>query len=200
MIRDDGVPDAKDYKSRLYHIYEHVRDDLNRDAQEHDPLPDLVINGYYLLGKDWLETEKAWVERGFNTPPVMISVANRTETAARVKFAFDHKKIRMDEPVRKLSRKEKAELLRQKVDTVGQSGKPGEPTKRSQINFCVFDSTWEASEAFELDRNPVVEAWVKNDHLGFEILYIFKGEVRKYRPDFIVRLKNGKSVNSWMSG
>ena len=24
------------------------------------------------------------------------------------------------------------------------------------------------------------------------IAYIFKGEVRKYRPDFIIRLKNGK--------
>jgi hypothetical protein len=65
VICDDGVPDAKDYKSRLYPIYEHVRYDLNRGAQE-------------------------------------------------------------DESVRKLSRKEKAELLRQKVDTVGQSGKPGE--------------------------------------------------------------------------
>jgi type III restriction enzyme len=74
------------------------------------------------------------------------------------------------------------------------TGKPCEPTKRSHINFCVFDSTWEASEAFELDRNPVVEAWVKNDHLGFEILYIFNGEVRKYRPDFIIRLKSGKNL------
>ncbi|MDL5503628.1 MAG: hypothetical protein QSU88_10465, partial [Candidatus Methanoperedens sp.] len=51
---------------------------------------------------------------------------------------------------------------------------------------------WEASEAFELDRNPNIDAWVKNDHLGFEILYIFKGEVRKYRPDFLIRLKNRK--------
>jgi type III restriction enzyme len=55
------------------------------------------------------------------------------------------------------------------------TGKPCEPTKRSHINFSVFDSTWEASEAFELDRNAYVDAWVKNDHLGFEILYIFKG-------------------------
>ena len=31
------------------------------------------------------------------TPPVMITVANRTETAARVKYAFDHGKIRIDE-------------------------------------------------------------------------------------------------------
>ncbi len=72
------------------------------------------------------------------------------------------------------------------------TGKPCEPTKKSHINFCVYDSTWEASEAFELDRNPDVDAWVKNDHLGFEIIYIFKGEVRKYRPDFIIRLRNGK--------
>ena len=32
---------------------------------------------------------------------------------------------------------------------------------------------------------------MKNDHLGFEIVYIFKGVVRKYRPDFLIRLANG---------
>ena len=511
VIRDDGVPDAKTYKSKLYHIYNdpEVKDDLNRKAEEHEPLPDLVINGYYLLGKDWLETAKLWKDNPrFTTPPAMITVANRTETAARVKYAFDHKKIRIDElcipertlhidskvleeaesqeeavsfengsegeqgdePVNKLSKKKQGELLRQKVDTVGQVGKPGEqiqkviavgmlsegwdaktvthimglrafssqllceqvigrglrrtsyeinpetgkfepeyvnifgvpftflpheaqdgpppppptpktriepviekqqfeikwsniiridhvyrpmlrldmdkvkplelnaidtatlaelapivegkpdvtkiseinlkdlgqkfrmqkiifeaardifdqmkptwkgnkefllaqliqlveefissgkiqispplfyqddmrrrilitlnmnkvvqhiweairfdntesiipvfdsdkpirstadmrtwysgkpcePTKCSHINFCVFDSTWEATEAFELDRNPKVEAWVKNDHLGFDIHYIFNGVVKKYHPDFIVRLKTGK--------
>ncbi|HEY3304892.1 MAG TPA: DEAD/DEAH box helicase family protein [Candidatus Binatia bacterium] len=510
VVRDDGLPDVKTYKSKLYHIYEHVKDDLNRKAEEHEPLPDLVINGYYLLGKDWLEAAKAWKARGLRTPPVMISVANRTETAARVKYAFDHKKILLeelcapertlhidskvldmaeaqeepvaingdeerdededvDEPVRKLSKKELAERLRQQVDTVGQAGKPGEQiqkvisvgmlsegwdartvthimglrafssqllceqvvgrglrrvsyefdkekglfepeyvnifgvpftflpheaadgppppppqpktkiesviekkefeiswpnviridhvyrqelkldleavkslelnayetrtlaevapivegkpditklsevdletlgkkfrwqkiafetasavfdqmkptwkgnkeyllgrlirlmdefilsgkiqispplfnqddvrrrilitlnmskivqhiwesiipenteflvpifdterpiistgdmrtwytgkpceyTKRSHINFCVFDSTWEATEAFQIDRNPGVSAWVKNDHLGFEILYVFKGVVHKYRPDFIIRLQTG---------
>ena len=511
VVRDDGVPDAKTYKSKLYHIYEHVKADLNRRAEETVPLPDLVTVGYYLLGKDWLEAAKAWKGRGFRTPPVMISVANRTETAARVKYAFDHKKILLEElcvpertlhidskvldmaeaqeeplainggeedeeendndgPVRKLSKKELAERLRQQVDTVGQVGKPGELiqkvisvgmlsegwdartvthimglrafssqllceqvvgrglrrvsyefdkdkglfeaeyvnifgvpftflphetvdgppppppppktkiepvnekkefeiswpniiridhifrqelkldldkvksleldvlktptlaevapivegkpdvtklseidlqtlaqkfrwqkiafetasgifdqmkpswkgnkeyllarlirlmevlvasgkihinpplfnqddvrrrlvvtlnmskvvqhmwesiitenteslvpifdterpiistgdmrtwysgrpceyTKRSHINFCVFDSTWEATEAFELDHNANVDAWVKNDHLGFEVLYVFKGVVHKYRPDFIIRLKTGR--------
>ncbi|MGH8605074.1 MAG: BPTD_3080 family restriction endonuclease, partial [Gammaproteobacteria bacterium] len=74
------------------------------------------------------------------------------------------------------------------------TGKPCEYTKRSHINFCVFDSTWEASESFELDRNPEVAAWVKNDHLGFEVLYIYKGVVRKYRPDFIIRLVSGATL------
>jgi len=511
VIRDDGKL-TKDYKSRLYHIYNdpEVKDDLNRKAEEHEPLPDLVINGYYLLGKDWLETALKWKRAG-STPPVMITVANRTETAGRVKYTFDRKKIRIDdlcvpekilhidskvlemaeaeeeapviegagaaeeesqegEPTKKLSKKEQAELLRQTVDTIGQTdkageqiqkvisvgmlsegwdaktvthimglrafssqllcepvvgrglrrtsyevnpatgrfepeyvnifgvpftflpheegegppppppppktkiepvtgkeqyeirwpnivridhvykptlkldmnkvkpleldaydnatlaelapivegkpdvtkisainleelgrkyrmqkivfetardvydqmkptwkgskeyllaqlirrieefiasdkirispppftqdevkcrilitlnmqklvqhiweairfentesivpvfdtdnpirstanmqtwytGKPCEYTKRSHINLCVFDSRWEASEAFELDRNRIVEAWVKNDHLGFEILYIFKGVVRKYRPDFIIKLKTGE--------
>jgi type III restriction enzyme len=74
------------------------------------------------------------------------------------------------------------------------TGKPCAYTKKSHINFCVYDSRWEASEAFELDRNPNVEAWVKNDHLGFEILYIYKGVVRKYRPDFIIRLTSGNML------
>ena len=66
--------------------------------------------------------------------------------------------------------------------------KPCEYTKRSHINFCVYDSTWEASEAFTLDHDPNVDAWVKNDHLGFEVLYVYKGVVKKYRPDFLIRL------------
>ena len=34
-------------------------------------------------------------------------------------------------------------------------------------------------------------AWVKNDHLGFELHYVFQGAVKKFRPDFLVRFANG---------
>ena len=40
----------------------------------------------------------------------------------------------------------------------------------------------------------MVDAWVKNDHLSFEVAYIFKGVVRKFRPDFLVRLTNGNHL------
>lgn len=513
VIRDDAVPDAKNYRSRLYHIYadSEVHDDLNRKAEAKEPLPDLVMNAYYLLGYDWREAREAWQTAEHPTPPVMITIANRTETAARVKYAIDHKKIHIDElcdpartlhidskvleeaeaqeeeavdsengggsdengeggdKPRRLTRAERAQVLRRQVDTVGQdgqaggpiqnviavgmlsegwdaktvthimglraftsqllceqvvgrglrrtsyelnpktghfdpeyvnifgvpftflpheseegvipdppkaktqvepviekqafqikwpnvirvehiyrpaltldwtkvepleldasrtsrlaelapvvegkpdptkiatidleklareqrlqkivfetardvydqmqktwtgdkidllaqvvrlvedfiksdrlritpalfeqdelrrrllitlnmnkvvqhiweairfenterlelqfdrdhpirstsdmttwyTGKPCEYTKRSHINFCVYDSTWEASESFELDHSPAVAAWAKNDHLGFEVLYVFKGVVRKYRPDFIIRLTSG---------
>ena len=55
------------------------------------------------------------------------------------------------------------------------TGRPCENTRRSHINVCVYDSRWEASEAYVLDRRDQrhVAAWVKNDHLGFEVLYVF---------------------------
>jgi len=74
------------------------------------------------------------------------------------------------------------------------TGRPWADTERSHINRCVFDSTWEASEAFALDRHPDVAAWAKNDHLGFEIVYVFDGVVRKYRPDFLMKLQTGATL------
>lgn len=74
------------------------------------------------------------------------------------------------------------------------SAKPCEITRRSHISHCVYDSAWEATESFELERSKHVWAWVKNDHLGFEIMYVYKGVVQKYRPDFLIRLATGKML------
>jgi len=71
------------------------------------------------------------------------------------------------------------------------TSKPCDWAEKSHINHCVYDSTWEASEAYSLDKSELVESFVKNDHLGFIILYNYKGVIRKYYPDFIIRLKNG---------
>jgi type III restriction enzyme len=71
------------------------------------------------------------------------------------------------------------------------TGKPCAYTRKSHINVCIYDSTWEAADAFQLDESHHVAAWVKNDHLGFELLYMDRGVVRKYRPDFLIRLATG---------
>jgi len=187
VVRDDARPDAKTYKSRLYHIYNdpEVKDDLNRRAKPEEPLPDLVLNAYYLLGYDWREAWEAWREAGLPTPPVMITVANRTETAARVKHAFDTGRIHIDElcdPERvlhidskvleraealeesaamamtsdgsdeeigealvktRLTKVEQAELLRQTVDTVGKAGQPGEKIQKV-ISVGMLSEGWDA--------------------------------------------------------
>ncbi len=62
------------------------------------------------------------------------------------------------------------------------TGKPCAQADRSHINFCVADSTWEAKAAYDLDHSPMVKAWVKNDHLGLEVIYIFEGSSTSTGP------------------
>lgn len=90
VIRDDGSV-AQNLRSRLYHIYmdDTVKDDINRKAQESDPLPDLIKNAYVLLGKDWKATKEEWEKAGHKIPPVMITVANTTFTSSRIRYSFD---------------------------------------------------------------------------------------------------------------
>lgn len=74
------------------------------------------------------------------------------------------------------------------------TSKPCNITQHSQISHCVYDSGWEATEAYLLEKNEHVKAWAKNDHLGFEIVYVYEGVVRKYIPDYLVKLDNGKTL------
>ena len=52
VVRDDALANAQTYRSKLYHLYNEaeVREDLNRRAEPHEPLPDLVQKAYALLG------------------------------------------------------------------------------------------------------------------------------------------------------
>ncbi len=183
VIRDDGKL-TPDFKSRFYHIYNdpEVKDDLIRKAEESELLPPLVDNAYYLLGVDWLETLKVWKEAKSEVPPVMISVANSTDTAARIKYSFDHKRIKIEElcdpertlhidssildkaeskleevnvfegsdaesedvePKKKLTKEQMAEMLRLKVDTVGQVNQPGEQIQ-NVISVQMLSEGWDA--------------------------------------------------------
>lgn len=91
VVRDNALPNAQTYKSKLYHLYREpdVAEDLNRrGAEPHEALPQIVQEAYTLLGADWREALKAWQESGHASPPVMLTVCNRTETAARIEHYF----------------------------------------------------------------------------------------------------------------
>ena len=91
VVRDDALPDARTLRSKLYHIYrdDSVAADLNqRGALPHQALPQLVQDAYTILGADWRETRRQWAEAGHVSPPVILTVCNRTETAARIEHYF----------------------------------------------------------------------------------------------------------------
>lgn len=55
----------------------------------------------------------------------------------------------------------------------------------------MLDSDWEAEFCRIAERHPRVRTYVKNHGLGFEVPYRFGSEMRKYVPDFIVRIDDG---------
>lgn len=67
-------------------------------------------------------------------------------------------------------------------------------TTKSHLSHAVCDSGLERKICAVLDRHPEVEAWVKNHKLYLEIPYMHFGITHRYRPDFIVRLRNGQLV------
>ena len=181
VVRDDNTPNAKTFRSKLYHLYmdDDVKDNVNQPAEPSKQLPDLLIQAYNLLGADWLELYNQWTKDKSEVPPVMITVANRTETAARIEYAFLHKRlvteelcdpkylIRIDskmlaeaeaedltvdektlnteenEETPKKSKKDQAAYLRTTVNTVGQKGKLGEQI-RNVISVGMLTEGWDA--------------------------------------------------------
>ena len=69
-----------------------------------------------------------------------------------------------------------------------------EPTQHSQISHIVVDSGWEKYAANVAETHADVAAWVKNDHLGFHVLYLWNGTKRKFIPDFLLRFRSGKTL------
>lgn len=70
---------------------------------------------------------------------------------------------------------------------------------RCQISHVVLDgtggNTWEQLLMTYAEASPHVAAYVKNDHLGFAIPYLFEGRPHDYLPDFLLRLKRADAEN-----
>ncbi len=191
VVRDSALADAKTYRSKLYHLYNNpeVSEDLNRKAEPEEPLPDLVQKGYTLLAADWLEAAQSWQKAGHPCPPVMLTVCNRTETAARVERFFNSgdcliegtrapgRTLRVDSKVlekaevgekattdkdyeerlaeivrtsglpeqkqAELDGLKKEQLLREIVDTVGKVGRAGQGLQ-NVISVAMLSEGWDA--------------------------------------------------------
>lgn len=66
------------------------------------------------------------------------------------------------------------------------------PATKSPVSHVVLDgrggNTWEEHIAAVLEDDGRVAAFVKNDHLGFEVPYVHQGRSHAYIPDFLALL------------
>lgn len=64
--------------------------------------------------------------------------------------------------------------------------------RKSHINWIILDSDWEGEFCRVIEGHPKVRAYVKNHNLGLTVPYRYGSESRKYIPDFIVLIDDGK--------
>jgi type III restriction enzyme len=187
----------------------HTLDDLRRvrDQEIAFHLAGRVMDRFLTDGQDpkpWyfpqvLRITKNWLAQCVtcqgDTFPGLLLIAENADQAARLIF---HESISSQPGNR-------AEILRPMLRTQDPAGTTAEvdffttkevyPTseERCHVNFVALDgprgNTWEEGVAELLESLPQVAAYVKNDHLGFTIPYVFQGRSRQYLPDFLVRLK-----------
>lgn len=63
---------------------------------------------------------------------------------------------------------------------------------RCHVNHVVLDSDWEAEFAQVAEAHPQVRAYVKNQGLQFEAPYRDGSDNRRYWPDYILHIDDGR--------
>ena len=139
---------------------------------------------------------EAWIERrvelaeGYTLAYLMTITEAQAEAAEKI----------WDAIIRQADRRGRLRPMLNRFDPVGSTNqvdfltrKPTALTEKSEVSHVTLDgkdgNTWEQLLASELELNKNVEAYVKNDHLGFTIPYFYKGRTHSYIPDFLIRLR-----------
>lgn len=66
------------------------------------------------------------------------------------------------------------------------------PPPKCHLNWVILDSDWESEFCRVAEAHPKVRAYVKNQSLGLEVPYRYGSETRRYLPDFIVLIDDGR--------
>ena len=64
--------------------------------------------------------------------------------------------------------------------------------RRCHVNWAVCDGDWEAEFCRVVEKHPQVRAYVKNQGLGLEVPYRMGSVSRRYIPDFILLVEDGR--------
>ena len=70
---------------------------------------------------------------------------------------------------------------------------------RCHINWIILDSDWEGEFCRVAESHPRVRSYVKNHNLGLEVPYRYGSENRIYRPDFIIRIDDGRGEDDLLN-
>ncbi|HTE48382.1 MAG TPA: DEAD/DEAH box helicase family protein [Candidatus Paceibacterota bacterium] len=160
-VRDSSYASTqtKEDRSKFFHIYyeDGVREDLNQKCEPNVDLPDLVRNAFKILSTDWLSTKEDWQKWTTPATPSMIVICNNTYTSKRIEYSIHNNNLSIEQ----MADKERViridstaddindEILREKFNTVGKKGKPGENI-HCVIGVNMLSEGWDANNVKQI--------------------------------------------------
>ncbi|HXN37721.1 MAG TPA: hypothetical protein VN892_06775, partial [Solirubrobacteraceae bacterium] len=67
------------------------------------------------------------------------------------------------------------------------------------INWAICDSDWEIELCRILEAHPRVRAYARNQSLGLEVPYHYGSQRRRYLPDFVVLVEDGRGEDDLLN-
>lgn len=174
--------------SVLYHLTSHLLYTKFRDAGGE---PNMALFGpLKRVTKQWLDTQL--VCKGDTYPALLLYLdiadmaCNRISAAITRRFVGSRPVKAMLDPYNPTG------STRHVRFTTSKPLRWATDAQRSHVNWVVLDSDWEAEFCRAAEAHPKVRAYVKNHNLGLEVPYRSGPDVRRYRPDFVVLVDDGR--------
>ena len=174
----------------LFHLTKHLLYTRYRDPGEE---PKLHLFGQLKrIVREWLEDGYLRCSGG-TTPAQLIYQEIADMACDRIKTAIDESQTG-DRPIRAILDAYNPVGSTAHVSfTTSKETRWKTDARRSQVNWVVCDSDWEAEFCRVAEGHSRVRSYVKNQGLGLEVPYLHGSVQRKYLPDFVVQVDDGRS-------
>ena len=180
--REWNLPVPQDTRSVIAYYTQKVLKDLHLPTTTNFPL-------FYPLVKDYVEHKLFTETVSLDDPRVLYAVSEpQNEELILNSFtkSFRELTFKQEEP-----KQEKAIHLKDTRPFVWT--RPVYTADKCILNYVPCSNDLEVEFARFLDRAEDVEAFTKNEKLGFFVEYVsFEGGLKNYRPDFIAKTTGGK--------
>lgn len=164
-------------------LYEHFRDD-NEEPKLH------LFGQLKALCKQWMD--KYLICTGGTYPAQLLYLQIGDLAASRIASAIFQKHLDENNILVTLDSYNPFGTTHEVNFQTSKTTRYQPDARKCPINWIITDSDWEAEFCRVAESHPKVIKYVKNHSLGFEVPYRFKSEQRKYRPDFIVDIDDGR--------
>jgi type III restriction enzyme len=143
------------------------------------------------ITREWLDTRL--VCKGGTFPAQLMYLSLADMACARITRGIVEATKSADRPIKVLLDPYNPEGSTQHVNfNSSKETRWSTDARKCHINWVICDSDWEAEFCRIAESHPRVRAYVKNQGLGLEVPYQFGSEARRYLPDFIVLVDDGR--------